>query len=51
MLAVLVVFSLLMVMEHAFSLWCGFGILAYLECATSCSWMMVLAPQGVRGWI
>jgi hypothetical protein len=38
----------LMVMEHAISLWCGFGILAYLGGATSCSWMMVLALQGVR---
>jgi hypothetical protein len=38
----------LMVMEHAISSWCGFGILVYLGCATSCSWMMVLAPQGVR---
>jgi hypothetical protein len=38
----------LMVMEHAISSWCGFGILVYLGGATSCSWMMVLAPQGVR---
>jgi hypothetical protein len=25
-----------------------FDVLAYLGCATPCSWMMALAPQGVR---
>jgi hypothetical protein len=38
----------MMVMEHAISLWCGFGVLVCPGCATSCSWMVVLAPQGVR---
>jgi hypothetical protein len=27
-----------------------FGVLSYLGCATPCSWMMGLAPQGVRWW-
>jgi len=40
----------LMIMEHAILVSCGFGIYAYLVCATSCSWRMVLSLQGVRGW-
>jgi hypothetical protein len=38
----------LMNMEHIVSLYCGFGIYVYLGCATSCSRMMGLVPQGIR---